>query len=66
MLNKTFNEFKFFCSELKAKLKDFCKADLCKMFKVREGVIVTDGDGVQDNCNNEFLFDYFSGYRRGF
>ena len=66
MPDKTFNEFKFFCGELKAKLKDFCKVDLCKMFKVRQGVIVTDEDGVQDNCNNEFLFDYFLCYRRGF
>ena len=66
MPDKTFNESEFFCRWLKTKLKDFCKMDLCKMFKVRQGVIVTDEDGVQDNCNNEFLFDYFLCHRRGF
>jgi len=36
------------------------------MFKAGQGVTVTDGDGVQDNCDNEFLFDYFLCHQRGF
>ena len=35
------------------------------MFKARQGVTVTDGDGVYSNCDNEVLSDYFLCQREG-
>jgi hypothetical protein len=35
------------------------------MFKAMQSVTVTDGDGVQDNCGNGFLFEYFLCQRKG-
>jgi len=36
------------------------------MFKVRQDYNATNGDGVQNSCDNEFLSDYFLYCRRGF
>ena len=35
------------------------------MFKAEQGVTVTDGDGVQNDCDTDLLFDYFLCYWRG-
>ena len=38
-------------------MKDFCKINLCKMFKTMQGFTVTDGDEVQGNLDIQAFSD---------